>query len=68
MAESVDPDQLVTTADIADRLGLSHAETVHAWRRRSIGFPEPVLNRGRLLLWNWPDVERWARATGRLKG
>lgn len=66
MPDAVDPEKLVTTAEIAERLGLAHSETVHSWRRRQIGFPEPAVERGRTLLWNWPDVERWARATGRL--
>ena len=66
MPEAVDPAELVTTADIAARLGLAHAETVHSWRRRHADFPAPVVERGRTLLWHWPDVERWARATGRL--
>ena len=66
MPDAVDPAELVTTAEIAERLGLAHSETVHSWRRRPIDFPEPAVESGRTLLWHWPDVERWARATGRL--
>jgi hypothetical protein len=67
MPDAVDPDQLVTTAEIAERLGLAHSETVHSWRTRHPDFPAPVVDRGRVLLWLWPDVETWARATGRLR-
>lgn len=66
MPDSVDPADLVSTADIAERLGLAHTETVHSWRRRHSDFPPPAVERGRVLLWHWPEVERWARATGRL--
>jgi hypothetical protein len=66
MAEPPDLDQLVGAAEIADRLGLSHAQTVHTWRRRHSDFPEPVLRLKQALIWHWPDVEEWARQTGRL--
>ena len=63
----MDPDQLVGTWEIAERLGLAQAETVHAWRRRHADFPEPRVRLRRVLLWFWPDVEAWARRTGRLR-
>ena len=28
--------------------------------------PPPVAELTSALVWHWPDVERWARATGRL--
>ena len=59
-------DQLVGTSEIAERLDLSHPANVHTWRNRGIGFPEPVAIRSGTMLWWWPDVERWARETGRL--
>lgn len=58
--------QLVGTAEIAERLGVTHPESIHNWRRRYDDFPEPVASLRIGLVWNWPDVERWARATGRL--
>jgi len=58
--------ELVGTAEIADRLGLSFRETVHNWRRRYPDFPEPVAQLRQGYLWLWPDIERWARHTGRL--
>jgi hypothetical protein len=30
------------------------------------GLPEPVAELRQALIWSWPDVERWAKATGRL--
>ena len=62
----VDPDHLVGAAEIAQRLGLAHPETVHNWRRRHPEFPQPVATVGNVSVWSWPDVEAWARATGRL--
>lgn len=66
MGRKVDVDNLVGTAEIAERLGVSRHQVVHDWRRRHDDFPEPVAKLKRGLIWNWPDVERWARATGRL--
>jgi hypothetical protein len=66
MGRKVDVDDLVGAAEIADRLNVSHAETVHAWRRRYPDFPQPVVHLQRAVLWSWPDVEAWAKATGRL--
>lgn len=58
--------QLVGTGEIAERLGVKRTSVVHDWRRRHRDFPEPVLELRMGLLWWWPDVERWARHTGRL--
>lgn len=44
------------------------AQVVHDWRLRYPEFPEPVAKLKTALVWAWPDVEAWARATGRLKG
>ncbi len=56
---------LVGAAEIAERLDLSHSQTVHTLRHRHADFPEPVATLKRALVWAWPDVEAWARATGR---
>lgn len=58
--------QLVGAAEIADRLGISHPQTVHLWRRRYPDFPQPVAQLRQALVWAWPDVKRWARRTGRI--
>ncbi len=59
-------DELVGAAEIAERLGITEPRTVHLWRRRYPDFPPPVAQLRQALVWAWPDVERWARSTGRL--
>lgn len=56
---------LVGASEIADRLGLSHSETVHQYRRRYDDFPDPVAELAQGFVWAWPDVEKWAERTGR---
>jgi hypothetical protein len=58
---------LVGAAEIAERLNLAHAQSVHSWRRRYSDFPEPVAQLSVGLIWPWREVEGWARATGRLR-
>lgn len=60
-------DDLVGAAEIASRLGVAHASLVHDWRARYPDFPEPVARLTAALVWAWPDVEAWARKTGRTK-
>lgn len=66
MGRKVDVADLVGTAEIARRLGVAMPEVVVKWRHRYPDFPEPVAQLERALVWAWPDVERWARRTGRL--
>ena len=66
MARRVDVSELVGAAEIATRLGLSLPQTVHDWRRRHSDFPAPVATLKMGMIWNWPDVEAWARRTRRL--
>jgi len=63
----IDVDALVGTVEIAVRLGVKRPQVVHDWRRRYDDFPQPVARLSGVWLWVWPDVERWARKTGRLK-
>ena len=67
MARQVDANDLVGTAEIADRLGLASPEVVHSWRRRHADFPAPVTRLRIGYVWAWADVEAWARSTGRLR-
>jgi hypothetical protein len=67
MGRRVDVENLVGAAEIAERLGVKRPQVVHDWRRRYPDFPQPVANLRQALIWNWPDVERWARKTGRLR-
>jgi len=66
MGRMVDVDDLVTASQIADWLGLAHAETVYNWVTRYPEFPEPAWRVGRARLWLWSEVRVWASATGRL--
>ena len=66
MGLRVDVDQLVGTTEIAARLGVQRPQVVHDWRRRHADFPKPLTVVSRVGLWYWPEVEKWARATGRL--
>jgi hypothetical protein len=49
---------------IAERLGV-RPDTVHKWRARGLGMPEPRWQAADTSLWFWPDVWAWARRTGR---
>lgn len=66
MGRKVDVNELVGTGEIAERLGLARPETVHNWRNRYADFPKPIARISHTHVWAWSDVERWARATGRL--
>jgi hypothetical protein len=63
--QPVRPDDIVGAAAIASRLGYSHPESIHTLRRRDASFPPPIARLKRALLWRWPDVQAWARSTGR---
>jgi len=56
---------MVGAAEIAGRPGAKRATVVHDWRRRHPDFPQPVATLSAGLVWAWPDVEKWAKATGR---
>jgi hypothetical protein len=58
--------QLVGATEIAERLGLALPQTVHLWRSRHPDFPAPIAALKMGLVWYWPDVENWAKKTGRL--
>jgi predicted DNA-binding transcriptional regulator AlpA len=66
VGRKVDVVDLVGAAEIADRLGIAR-QSVHQLARRHADFPQPVATLRQAMVWNWPDVERWARATGRLR-
>lgn len=62
----IDPSDLVNSAQVAERLGIPHHQTVLNWAKRHEDFPKPVWERGRLAIWLWSEVRAWAKATGRL--
>jgi hypothetical protein len=53
----------VGTDDIADRLGVKR-QTVAMWRYRKL-LPEPSWTVSGRPAWNWPDIQKWAKETGR---
>ena len=59
-------EQLVGASEIKKRLGLTRTQVVHVWRQRYADFPAPVATLDMGLVWSWPEIERWARKTGRL--
>jgi hypothetical protein len=67
VGRKVDVDDLITASDVAALLGLAHRQEVSVYRSRYPGFPAPVvdLGPGTPLLWLRPEVEAWARKTGR---
>ncbi|HEV2071879.1 MAG TPA: hypothetical protein VGR26_19015 [Acidimicrobiales bacterium] len=69
MGREPDVGQLVSAWAITERLGYRDVQIVHFWWRNDVSFPEPVFAlegpRG-ARLWYWPEVEKRARATGRM--
>lgn len=64
----VDADALVSTREIAERLGVGVSNVWH-WARATTGFPVPVARLGkggRFQVWSWPDVAKWAVLSGLL--
>ena len=55
----------VGAAEIAFRLGVK-AQTVHTWRQRGL-LPLPRWTVSGQPAWDWPEIEEWAKRTGRLK-
>lgn len=56
----VDPNDLVDADDVARMIGLRNANGVSVYRSRHADFPVPVVNRGKCVLWQRQQVERWA--------
>ena len=55
----------VGAAEIAVRLGVK-PQTVHTWRHRKL-LPPPRWTVSGQPAWDWPEIESWARRTGRLR-
>lgn len=54
----------VGLSDIADRLGVKR-QTAKDWKLRGL-LPPPKWVVGGRPAWDWPQIEKWARKTGRL--
>jgi hypothetical protein len=55
----------VGAAEIAARLRVK-PQTVHTWRHRKL-LPPPRWTVSGQPAWDWPEIESWARQTGRLR-
>jgi predicted DNA-binding transcriptional regulator AlpA len=64
MAEELDPDDLVSAAEVQSILRLSHPSSVTTYYRRYADFPKPVveLSASRVRLWKRQDIEQWQRS------
>jgi predicted DNA-binding transcriptional regulator AlpA len=64
-ADGLDPDDLVTLADIAAELGTKSRSVVANWVKRYDDFPEPVLvsRTGSVKLWSREAVLAWVEAS-----
>lgn len=59
-AMEIEIDDLADAADVAELIGLSNPNGVSVYRRRYADFPEPVVEKGRCLLWIRSDVVAWS--------
>jgi predicted DNA-binding transcriptional regulator AlpA len=66
--ERIEPDPLVSLADMARRSSLSRAAmTNYATGQRQSGFPPPIAKvSSNSPLWDWAEVADWLRRHGRL--
>lgn len=58
---AVDPADLIGPDEVAAIIGLTNRRGVSVYRKRP-GFPTPVIDRARCVLWLRADVEAWAAA------
>lgn len=66
MGRRMDVSRLVGAVEIANRTTAAGRQTVHSWIQRDATFPAPVLVLAMGNLWDWAEVETWAKRTGRL--
>lgn len=60
----IDPDELMSSGEIAAELGWQNSGTATTlWRRGT--FPAPVIDKPRGRMWLRSDVEEWARTAKR---
>ncbi len=67
MGRSVDVDNLVSAAEVAEILGLRHHNSVTTYLHRYPDFPTPVVDKsnGRIRLWEVRDVLAWQKQRSR---
>ncbi len=61
--QSIEADQ-VGAAEVAQRLHVK-LQTVRTWRHRKL-MPAPCRTVSGQPVWDWAEIEKWARQTGRL--
>ena len=68
MNPRVNSEDLIDSLGVAEILGLAHRESVTTYLNRYPDMPRPVveLGKGRVRLWLRPEIEGWAKRTGRL--
>lgn len=64
MSTSVDPEDLIDAAAVAEVLGLANRTSVSVYQRRYPGMPRPVVDLGprRTKLWSKKAITSWARS------
>jgi len=67
VAPRINSEDLIDSELVAEILGLAHRNSVTTYLRRYPDMPRPVveLGKGRVRLWLRPQIEAWARQTGR---
>lgn len=55
----LDPDSLLDANEVAALLGLAYRQAVSTYRSRYSDFPQPVINKGRCMLWRREEVVAW---------
>lgn len=67
MTPRINSEDLIDSQEVSEILGLAHRNSVTGYLRRYPDMPRPVveLGTGRVRLWLRPQVEAWARKTGR---
>lgn len=61
MGNKIDPDDLISPAEVAPIIGLANSSGVSVYRRRFEDFPVPMIEKGRCVLWLRADIEAWAK-------
>jgi hypothetical protein len=61
---TVDPDDLVTLAQVAKELGMASRQVVTNWRLRYRDFPPPVLSNDYYRVYSRRAIFAWCEANG----
>jgi len=62
MTPPVETSDLLNAAEAATVLGLSHRQAIATYRARYEDFPEPVIWKGKCVLWNRSDLLTWQQS------